>query len=54
MTDELLKALQLIKEECSKHGNTCHDCPLYAPEKGCGVKSSTPEEWLLEKREVWF
>ena len=54
MTDELLKALQLIKEECSKHEDTCKDCPLHVPNRGCGVETDTPSMWSLVKKEVYF
>ena len=54
MTDELLKALQLIKEECKKHTDTCKECPMRVEHRGCGVTHDSPENWKLEKREVYF
>lgn len=54
MTDELLKALQTIEEEC-KNNDNCASCPLYSCENSdCGVTSNTPSTWELEKREVYF
>lgn len=65
MTDELLKALQLIKEECEKHTMTvslmnqrgyckCKSCPLSTADGDCGITQLEPSEWELKKREVYF
>lgn len=54
MNDELLKALQLIKETCENNDN-CASCPLYSCDNlECGVTSKTPATWKIEKREVYF
>lgn len=53
MNDELLKALELIREECKKHHN-CEDCPLICADGDCGVTVQTPQYWSLKKREVYF
>ena len=54
MTEELLNALKLIKEECKKY-KKCDDCPMYAHnELECGVIDDEPKKWRLEKREVYF
>ena len=53
MTDELLKALQLIKEECAKH-DRCIKCPMGNVHGDCGLDSTSPSGWTLEKREVYF
>lgn len=50
MTPELLKALQLIKEECSKYAR-CEGCMLYTPSRGCVVQDDTPDRWKLWKLE---
>ena len=54
MTPELLKALQLIKEECSKYSVQCENCPLQTSRGYCGVQNEPPADWNLEKREVYF
>lgn len=55
MTPELLKALQLIKEECAKHETNCNDCSMRCINGDCGITDTgTPENWKLEKREEWF
>ena len=55
MTDELLKALQLIKEECNKHCPNCDKCPMCDASNNCGVSDSgSPKFWSLEKKEVYF
>lgn len=56
MTEELLKALQLIKEECSKYDGTCKGCAMRKVNGGCGVTDIEcfPSDWRLEKREVYF
>lgn len=58
MTEELLKSLQLIKEECEKHllsfSHKCNDCPLRTADGDCGVMQLEPSGWELKKREVYF
>lgn len=54
MSDELLKALQTIKEECKKHNDKCKGCPMRDSYGNCGVVHQTPNQWKLEKREVYF
>ena len=58
MTDELLNALKLIKKECEKHTTPfdqhCRLCPLSDYGYDCGVYNYTPNNWSLEKREVYF
>ena len=34
---ELQKALELIRAECSRHGNSCQGCPLERVDSVCGV-----------------
>lgn len=53
MTEELLKALQLIKEECSKH-KYCDGCPMVTRSDDCAIQEDAPRLWRLEKREVYF
>jgi ATP-dependent helicase YprA (DUF1998 family) len=53
MTEELLKALQLIKDECEKHPN-CYGCPMLTGEEKCGINNDIPAHWKLKKREVYF
>ena len=56
MTEELLKALQLIKAECEKHSDSdsCCECPMHTTYGDCGVTEKCPSDWRLEKREVYF
>ena len=55
MTDELLNALQLIKETCTNIPDNCEQCPLYSyGQRECGVTNNSPMDWKLEKREVYF
>lgn len=65
MTEELLKALQTIKDECTKrddaiafgrlnHESKCKGCPLADAYDNCAVTSDTPDTWSLKKREVYF
>ena len=53
MNDDLLKALQLIKETCEKHDD-CEECPLSTACGDCGVQELAPADWKLQKREVYF
>ncbi len=54
MTDELLKALQLIKEECAKHESGCDGCPMATFVGTCGITNEAPTDWSLNKKEVYF
>lgn len=60
MTDELLKALQLIKEECENRTkikgrlSRCDECSLRTADGDCGLVQFEPSEWSLKKREVYF
>lgn len=65
MTEELLKALQTIKDECTKRDDAiafgrpkyeskCTGCPLADATGECGVMANDPSLWSLEKREVYF
>lgn len=53
MTEELLKALQLIKSVC-ENNNDCDGCPMLNEYEECGVTKDLPSTWALKKREVWF
>ena len=48
---ELIKALQVIKEECTKHSN-CSDCSFYSDDR-CNIKYTNPEYWELESKYIW-
>ena len=48
---ELIKALQVIKEECSKHSN-CSNCSFYSSDH-CNIKYTDPEYWELESKYIW-
>ena len=54
MTEELLKALQTIKEECEKYDNCDDGYPMCNFNGDCGVRKTNPENWRLKKREVYF
>lgn len=53
MDDKLLEALKCIKEECKKH-NSCSTCPMSVIGNECGVNDSTPADWELVPRTVYF
>ena len=48
---EIIKALQVIKAECSKHP-TCSDCSFYSSDR-CNIKYTDPEYWELEPEYIW-
>lgn len=55
MNEELLNALKLIKEECKKQDSCGVNCPMWSiGNDECGVTGDAPNEWKLEKREVYF
>ena len=46
---ELYKALETIKNECTKH-TECVDCPLGLGHSCCGINTNGfPENWNLQK-----
>lgn len=50
--EELIKALNTIKEECKKHGN-CDECPIGNDDCDCLVGDSSPEDWnIIEPKAV--
>ena len=56
--EEIVAALQVIKEECGNYGeNECYSCPLYNTEQGCMVQlSRAPQYWDIvhvEPEKVW-
>lgn len=52
MMDELYKALETIKKECSKY-NFCTQCPLRGcEENSCAVRESSPVRWKIENTEI--
>lgn len=53
MTEELLSALQMIKDQCV-NTEDCKDCPICKCNGNCGVYADYPENWKLEKKEEWF
>lgn len=48
---EIIKALQIIKTECSEHHN-CSDCCFYSDDR-CNIKYCDPEKWELESKYIW-
>lgn len=48
---EIIKALKVIKDECSKHSN-CSNCAFYSNDR-CNIKYCDPEYWELESKYIW-
>lgn len=48
---EIVKALQIIKQECLIHPK-CSDCPFYVNDV-CRIKYSDPEQWEIELQFIW-
>lgn len=53
MSDELLKALKLIKATCIEQQD-CGTCPMHTHDEGCGMRSDEPAAWPLEPRITYF
>ena len=54
MTEELIKALRLIQEECLKHegddvelDRDCRNCPMYCKREGCILLFEYPSHWMI-------
>lgn len=46
----LLFALNVIKQECDSHIQSCHACPLWDPIDGCRLEVS-PNNWVIKEDE---
>jgi hypothetical protein len=50
MSEELKKALELIKNECSKYARCCDGCYMYSEEFGeCRIVDEDPCDWEIEE-----
>lgn len=52
--EEILKALQLIKDICNS--NRCDDCPFGGGQSDCKIHSTMPYDWSNKKpdgEETW-
>lgn len=50
--EELIKALEVIKTECNKHGmyrNACAKCPLSTNGNECLITMYRPYHWTITK-----
>lgn len=54
MTNDLLKALETIKNECKSHKHSCEGCPLLNRYGECGVIHGEPHNWDLTKKEYYL
>jgi len=47
--EEILNALQIIKDECD--GVDCEECPFGCGIHGkeCGLRAELPDEWCIKK-----
>lgn len=48
--EELIKALNLIKTECEKHGG-CDECPMCRYGE-CVINTDTPSDWKIVNPEI--
>lgn len=50
---EIIKALELIKNICKKHEN-CNTCPLGTYDKCCMIQDRNPEDWKInDTNQIW-
>lgn len=54
MSEELIKALNIIKEECQKHERDdvdfnfdCRNCPMFCSYEGCALLCEYPSHWNI-------
>lgn len=51
MNEELKKALELVKNECSKHVRCCDGCYMYCEDLDeCIIADENPCDWEVEER----
>lgn len=50
-TEEVLQALQVIKDECDEQQNLCTDCPFYI-NYTCKIVTNEPHDWNLRIKKV--
>ena len=51
--EEILKALEVIKNVCSELKPSCLDCPFYSEECGCYIMSKYPHTWKIQGKDGW-
>ena len=52
--EEILKALQIIKDTCSDETIDCDNCPFGDDEDLCRLKHTIPTNWIInEEDNVW-
>ena len=51
--DNAFEVVSAIKDECSKHKESCKLCPLFITDVGCLIQDDDkyPEEWVLIEKE---
>ena len=51
--EEILKAVNIIKEVCLEQKSNCMDCPFFSKD-GCYITSNYPDHWeIKEKDDNW-
>lgn len=52
--EEILKALQIIKDTCNDETIDCDNCPFGDDEDLCRLKFTIPANWKINKEDnVW-
>ena len=54
-TEEIVEALETIKDVCIEYEGGCRNCPLRHSENDsrCGVDDGYPKFWKVKKPEAW-
>lgn len=57
--EEIILALEIIRDVCKEFENNCEHCPLRVPAGefigvGCGVEDRYPRAWKIKKRDDWM
>lgn len=58
--EEIVTALETIKDVCKEYDNDCCHCPLrvsdskYARYASCGIHNTYPHSWKPKRPEKWY
>lgn len=57
--EEIVTALEVIRDVCKEFDNDCTNCPLRVPsgecgKVSCGVHNSYPHSWKAKRPDKWI
>lgn len=52
---DIISALEALRDECNKHAGTCHKCCLGYIDGGCALMAAAPGDWEINRDppDIW-